>query len=62
VPTDLPGATVSADALIEVEGRRLHVELQLRAEAARFEPRLVAYWARLNAMGEVPFAACDCDE
>jgi hypothetical protein len=55
VPTDLPGATVSADALIEVEGRRLHVELQLRAEAARFEPRLVAYWARLNAMGEVPF-------
>jgi hypothetical protein len=52
---DLPGVTVSADALIEVGGRRLHVELQLRAEASRFEPRLVSYWARLNAMDEVPF-------
>ncbi len=52
---DLPGVTVSADALIETGGRRLHVELQLRADASKFEPRLVSYWARLNAMGQVPF-------
>jgi hypothetical protein len=52
---DLPGVTVAADALIETGGRRLHVELQLRANASKFEPRLVSYWARLNAMGEVPF-------
>jgi hypothetical protein len=55
LPTDLPGVTVSADALIEVGGRRLHVELQSRAEASRFEPRPVSYWTRLNAMGEGPF-------
>ncbi len=55
LPADLPGVTVSADALIETDGRLLHVELQLRAEAARFEPRLVSYWARLNALSKVPF-------
>ncbi len=55
LPADLAGTTLSADALIEVGGRRLHVELQLLADAVRFEPRLVNYWARLNAMSKVPF-------
>ena len=55
LPTDLAGATLSVDALIEVGGRRLHVELQLLADAVRFEPRLVNYWARLNALSKVPF-------
>jgi hypothetical protein len=53
--TDLAGTTLSVDALIETGGRRLHVELQLRANAAEFEPRLVNYWARLNSMSKVPF-------
>jgi hypothetical protein len=52
---DLAGTTLSADALIEVGGRRLHVELQLLADAVRFEPRLVNYWARLNTLSKVPF-------
>jgi hypothetical protein len=55
LPTDLAGTTLSVDALIEVGGRRLHVELQLLADAVRFEPRLVNYWARLNALSKVPF-------
>ncbi len=53
--TDLAGTTLSVDALIETGGRRLHVELQLRANASEFEPRLVNYWARLNTMSKVPF-------
>ena len=55
LPTDLAGTTLSVDALIDTGDRRLHAELQLRADASQFEPRLVNYWARLNALSRVPF-------
>jgi hypothetical protein len=53
-PTELPGTTLGVDALIETAERRLHIELQLRANASEFEPRLVNYWARLNTPNTPP--------
>ncbi len=50
--TELPGTTLSVDALIETPTRRLHIEVQTRANAAEFEPRLVESAARLNGVKE----------
>lgn len=49
--TELPGTTLSVDTLIETSTQRLHIEIQTRANAAEFEPRLVEYAARLNRNG-----------
>lgn len=49
--TDLPGTTLSVDALIETPTQRLHIEIQTRANAIEFEPRLAEYAARLNRRG-----------
>jgi hypothetical protein len=49
--TELPGTTLSVDALIETATKRLHIEIQTRANALEFEPRLVEYAARLNRAG-----------
>jgi predicted transposase YdaD len=49
--TELPGTTLSVDALIETATQRLHVEIQTRANTAEFEPRLAEYAARLNRKG-----------
>jgi predicted transposase YdaD len=50
--TELPGATLRTDSILELdvpEGVRcVQVEFQYRANATDIEPRLVAYWARLN--------------
>jgi hypothetical protein len=49
--TELPGTTLSVDALIETASKRFHIEIQTRANALEFEPRLVEYAARLNRSG-----------
>ena len=49
--TELPGTTLSVDALIETASKRFHIEIQTRANAPEFEPRLVEYAARLNRSG-----------
>jgi predicted transposase YdaD len=50
--TELPGVTLRTDSIFEMdvpEGVRcVQVEFQYRANATDIEPRLVAYWARLN--------------
>jgi hypothetical protein len=49
--TELPGTTLSVDTLVETSTQRLHIEIQTRANATEFEPRLVEYAARLNRNG-----------
>ncbi len=51
--TELPGEPLRTDSILEIADpdggiRCVHVEFQFRASATDIEPRLVAYWARLN--------------
>jgi predicted transposase YdaD len=51
--TELPGEPLRTDSILEFDVpaggvRCVHVEFQYRANATDIEPRLVAYWARLN--------------
>ena len=57
--TELAGEPLRTDSILELDDpggggggggglRCVHVEFQYRANATDIEPRLVAYWARLN--------------